>query len=70
MNVEMFALYIFLHYLRFSNNCKNMYNLKITCVMPHSGNDIKHANLTPREIANFHKFANLYAHENVYIQSK
>ena len=38
------ALYIFLRYLHFLNIRKNMCNLKMTCIIPHSGNNIKSAN--------------------------
>ena len=69
MNVEIFARYIFSHYSGFSNIRENIYNLKITCIMPHRGNNIKDANLSPPKIVNFHKFAKIYAHKNIYIHS-
>ena len=34
VNVKSFALYLFSRYLRFSNICENIYNLKITSIMP------------------------------------
>ena len=52
----MFALYIFLRYLHFLNIRENIYNLKITYIMPHRGNNINYANLSPCEIATFCKF--------------
>ena len=44
-----------------------MYNLKIICIMPHGGTNIKHLNSSPREIANFHKIAKIYTRENIYL---
>ena len=55
VNVDIFVLFIFLRYSPFSNICENMYNLKITYIMAHKGNNIKNAKLSPHEIANFHK---------------
>ena len=67
VNVDIFALYIFLRYSRFSNFRENIYNLKTSYIMPHRSNIIKNANLSPREIANFRKFAKIYTRENIYI---
>ena len=69
VNEHIFVLNIFTHYSRFSNAPKNMYKLKITCLMPHSGNDIKNANLSPRKIANFCKFAIIHRRENINVRS-
>ena len=65
-----FALNIFMRYSGFSNIRKHMYNLKITCMMPHGGNNIKkNVNTSPREIANFCKFAIIHRRENVNVHS-
>ena len=69
VNVEIFALYIFSRYSRFSSIRENIYNLKTSYIMPHRGNIIKNANLSPRDIANFRKFAKIYTRENIYIHS-
>ena len=69
MNVHIFALYIFSRYSCFSNIRENLYNSKITCIVPHRGNNIINAKLNPREIANFRKFAKMYTRENIYIHS-
>ena len=70
MNVEIFTPYVFLRYSHFSNICENIYNLKITCIMPHYyGNNIKNANLIPCKIANFRKFSKIYTRENIYVHS-
>ena len=34
VNVDIFALYIFSRYSRFSKIDENIYNLKTTCIMP------------------------------------
>ena len=65
VNVEMFALYIFSRYSRFSNIRENIYNLKFSYIMPHRTNIIKNANLSSREIANFCKFVKIYTREKV-----
>ena len=69
VNVEISVLYIFLCYSRFSNIRENMYNLKITFIMPHRGNNFKNANLSPREIAILHKITKMYTRENIYAHS-
>ena len=46
VNVEIFALYILSRYSRFSNIRENMYNLKITYIIPHRGINIKNAKST------------------------
>ena len=46
VDVEMFTLHIFSHF----SNIVNMYNLKITCIMPHRGNDIKNVSLSPCDL--------------------
>ena len=70
VNVEIFALYIFSRFSRLSNMGENIYNLKITFFIPHTSNKIKYANLSPREIANFRKFAKIYTRENIYVHSR
>ena len=45
VNVDIFALYIFLRFSRFSNIRENIYNLKITCIMPNRGNYIGNSKL-------------------------
>ena len=69
MNVEIFALYIFSRYSRFSNIRENTYNLNKILVLCHRDINIKSANSNPREIANFRKFAKIYTRENIYIHS-
>ena len=69
MNVDIFALFIFSRYSRLSNIRKNMYIMKITCIMPHRDKNIKIANINPREIANFWKCAKIYTRENIYVHS-
>ena len=44
--VEIFALYIFSRYSRFSNIRRNIYNLQISYIMPHGENIIKNVNLS------------------------
>ena len=64
------ALYIFLRYSRFSNIRENMYNLKMTCIIPHSGNNIKSANFeSTQKLPYFRKFAKMYTRENIYVHS-
>ena len=46
-----------------------MYIVKITFIMPYIDNNIKNANINPRKIANFHKFAKRYTRENIYVHS-
>ena len=48
---------------------ENIYNLKITFIIPHKSNKIKYANFSPREIANFRKFAEIYTREDIYVHS-
>ena len=69
VNVEIFALYIFSGFSSFSIIRENIYNLKINFIIPHRGNKTKNANLSPREIANFRKFAKIYTHENIFVHS-
>ena len=59
MNVDIFVLYIFSRYSRLSNVHEDMYIMKITFIMPDTGNNIKNANLNPREIANFRKYVKI-----------
>ena len=62
MNVDIFALYM-------SNIRENMYIVKITLMMPDKGDNIKNANINPREIANFSEMReNLYTRK--YISSQ
>ena len=70
MNVEIFTLYIISHYSRILYVHENMYNMKITFIMPLRGNIVKNENINPCEIVNCHKFANIYTRENIYIHSK
>ena len=70
MNVEIFALYIISHYSRFLYVHENMYDIKITLIIPLIGNIVKNGNINPCEIVNIHKFANIYTRENIYIHSK
>ena len=35
--------------------------------MPYRGNNIKNANLSPREIANSRRIAKMYTRENIYV---
>ena len=37
--------------------------------MPCKGNIVKNANINPREIVSFRKFAKIYTRENIYIHS-
>ena len=67
VNVEIFTLYIFSRYSCFSNIRENMNKLKITCIMPYRASNIK--NLSPREIANFCKFAKIYTRDNIFVRS-
>ena len=46
-----------------------MYIMKITLIMLHRSNNIKNAKINPREIANFWKFAKMYAPKNIYVLS-
>ena len=70
MCVEIFTLYIFRVIRDFQIIIReNMYNLKITCFMSHRGNEIKDANLNPRELPNFRKIAKIYTCENIYFHS-
>ena len=46
-----------------------MYNLKITCIMPYRGNNIKTVSLSPCKIVNFHKIALICTCENIYVNS-
>ena len=71
VNVEMFALYIFLSYSRLSHIHQNMYNIKISFTMPYRANiyKIKNANLYSREIDNFLKFAKIHTREHMYVHS-
>ena len=64
MNIDIFALYIFSRYLRFLNVRVNMFNVKITFIMPFRG-----TNLNPCDIASFLQFANIYTRENIYVHS-
>ena len=45
VNVETFALYIFVCYSHLSHIRKNMYNGKISLTMPYRANNIKNADL-------------------------
>ena len=47
----------------------NMYIVKITCIMPHRGNNIKNVNINPREITNFRKCAEIHRCDNIYVYS-
>ena len=67
--VDIFALYIFSPYSRFSNIREDIYNLEITCIMPHRVYNFKNANVSPREIPNFRKFAKICTRENIYVHS-
>ena len=61
--VHIFVLFAFIKYP------KNMYIVKITCMMSHRGKNINIANINPREIANFRKCAKMYTRENIYVHS-
>ena len=71
MNVDIFALYIFLRCLCLSNICENMYIMKITFIMPHRGKNIENTNINLREIANFRECAKIRSglskHQNLSI---
>ena len=69
MNVEIFALYIFSRFSRLSNMRENIYNVKLTFIIPHTSNKIEYANLSPCKIANFRKFAKIYTRGNIYFHS-
>ena len=65
---ELYTLYIFTRYSRLSH-VREKYIVKITLIMLHRGNDIKSAKINPCKIANFWKFAKMYARENIYVHS-
>ena len=46
-----------------------MYSLKITFTIQFRGNTMKNANLNPREMVNFRKYAKIYTRENIYVHS-
>ena len=69
VNVDIFALYIFLRHSRFLNVHENMYNVKITFIMSFSGNIVKNVNINAREIVNFRNFGKIYTRKNIYIHS-
>ena len=69
VDIDIFALYIFSRCSRFLNVRENMYNMKITFIVPPKGNTVKNANINPREIVNFRNFAKMYMRENIYIHS-
>ena len=48
MNVDIFALYIFLRNSRFSKVRENVYSLKITFTIIFLGNIMKNVNFNPR----------------------
>ena len=64
MNVDIFALYIFSRAFKYPRKY-----VKITCIMPHRGNNIKNANLSRREIPYFPKIAKMYTLENINVHS-
>ena len=51
----------------FLNVRENMFNVKITLIMPFRGNIVQNANLNPHEIACFLQFAKMYTPENNYV---
>ena len=67
VNGEIFALYTFSRFSRFSNIDENIYNLNITYIMPYRVINSKNVNLSPNETANFCKFATVYIRENIFI---
>ena len=46
-----------------------MYIVKITGIMPYIDNNFRNANINPREIVNFRKFAKIYTRKNIYVHS-
>ena len=69
VNVEIFALYIFLLNSRFLNIRENIYAVKITIIIALRVVFTKNANFNPPEIAHFQKSAKIYTRENIYVYS-
>ena len=71
VKVDIFALYIFSRYSRFSNIRENMYIVKINVKLPHRGNNIfkKNANINLCEIANLRESTKMYTRGNIYVHS-
>ena len=70
VNIDIFALYIFPAFCAFIKCLrKNMYIVKITCIMLHRGNNIKNGKINQRKIANFRKCPKTYTHKNIYVYS-
>ena len=61
-----FAPYIIPHYTHIR---KHMYIVKIICIMPYKGNNIRNANINLREIDRFRKFTRMYTHKNIQVHS-
>ena len=63
VNVEIYALYIFLHNLQVLKIQENIYIMKISFTIQLRGNIMKNTNINPRENVNFLKYMNIYTHE-------
>ena len=69
VKVEISALYLFSHNLRFFNILENIYTMKTTFIIAQKANNTSNENSNAIGIAHFVKFAEMYTCENIYVHS-